>query len=342
MPANQGQWGNCTAHAICCDIEAEVLHKHDIVLDYTRAVNDLTRAGEAADGSNPADVLQVIRKDKELFFYEQIGGSTNKFRVKIQYEQVQDGFLRLCKRMEGYDRIPRRAVVVMEPCTASDEDSDDDVHALHAVAARGVYESEDMAAEGTYVVHGCNSHGASMPIVSVHAGNYKYHVEFTIEIERIWNLQGLPQPHPKQTGRFLAAQKREAKVGVEKQRQEAIEAKMKELEKTIEKQTRTIKKLKAEKGKMQVQVTGQGALLQRQGAIITETKQQTKILKAQKQKMQMDVARQDAHWTTLLETTLLERQEAIVAEMKEQTSTIMQLFSSRTSRTFIHKQVLAH
>jgi len=336
MVADQGQWGNCTAHAICCDIEAEVLHKHDIVLDYPRAVNDLTRAGEAADGSNPADVLQVISKNNRLFFYEQIGGSTNKFRVKIKYEEVnpstKDGFLRLCKHMEGYNQIPRRAVVVMEPCT----------DALHAVAARGVYESEDMAAEGTYVVHGCNSHGASMPTVSVHAGNYKYHVEFTIEIERIWNLQGLPQPHPKQTGRFLAAQKREAKVGVEKQRQEAIEAKMKELEKTIEKQTRTIKKLKAEKGKMQVQVTGQGALLQRQGAIITETKQQTKKLKAQKQKMQMDVARQDAHWTTLLETTLLERQEAIVAEMKEQTSTIMQLFSSRTSRTFIHKQVLAH
>ena len=279
-----------------------MFHKHDIVLDYKRAVQDVTRVGDAADGSYPADVLAVINKNKELFFYEEDGGSTNRFRVKIHYEHVEDGFLRLCKRMEGYDQMPKRTVVgVMMKTdldTDPDTDSDDDAH---AVAARGV--CVDMAAAGGYVVHGRNSWGPKVPTIEVDAGNYLYHVEFVVEIEKIWNVNGLPRPNPAYTRRFLAAQKTEAKAETEKQRQEANEAKMKKLEKTITKQTKTFKTLGAEKKKMQEEVARQAAhstsLLQHQKVIETEIKEQTQMIEKLKAQMQVDVARQFAHGTSL-------------------------------------------
>jgi len=203
MPANQAQWSNCVPHAIASDIEAHFLNKHDIVLNYKQAVQDITTASDiASEGSYPADVLAVINKKKDLFLYEEDGGSTNHFRVKIRYEHVKNGFPRLCKRMEGYDQMPKPTVVVMKPDTHSVV-SGNIAHAVHAVAARGVYEPEDMAAEGGHVVHGRNSWGPNTPTISVHSGNYLYHVEFEVEIEKTWNYDGLPQPNPAQTGRFL-------------------------------------------------------------------------------------------------------------------------------------------
>ena len=181
QPRDQGQWGNCTIHAVVTCMESQLRDKYGILIDQDRAVYTFENAAHAADGAEVTDVLRVLSSSPQHWRVQHAkGGPKEQYILAVKYCKVQnyDSLLELMTHRDG--QTQERAVVVMK-LRASDKDS-------HAVAARGRWPSG-----GKIIAH--NSWGASAPDLDVCRSNYCYHVE--LEFEIACTLR--PSPHGRTT-----------------------------------------------------------------------------------------------------------------------------------------------